>query len=69
MCLARGFLIALGVVIACFRTVYGLSNWWVHLHRALKLLGYIVSLAGLAGMKSRCSQVFWQRHKPAVRLC
>lgn len=48
MCLAWGFLIPLGVVIACFRTVYGLSSWWFHLHRALQLLGFIVSVVGMS---------------------
>ena len=48
MCLAWGFLIPLGVVIACFRTVRGMGTWWFHLHRALQLLGFLVSLAGLS---------------------
>ena len=48
MCLAWGFLIPVGVVIACFRTVRGLGTWWFHLHRALQTLGFLVSLAGLS---------------------
>ncbi|KAL3130178.1 hypothetical protein ABBQ38_008483 [Trebouxia sp. C0009 RCD-2024] len=48
MCLAWGFLIPVGVVIACFRTVRGMGTWWFHLHRALQILGFLVSLAGLS---------------------
>ncbi|KAL0017909.1 hypothetical protein WJX77_004442 [Trebouxia sp. C0004] len=48
MCLAWGFLIPVGVVIACFRTVRSLGTWWFHLHRALQILGFLVSLAGLS---------------------
>ncbi|DBB02803.1 TPA: hypothetical protein ACH3X1_013633 [Trebouxia sp. C0004] len=48
MCLAWGFLIPAGVVIACFRTVRGMGTWWFHLHRALQILGFLVSLAGLS---------------------
>ena len=36
------------VVVACFRTVYGLSNWWFYLHRALQLHGFNVSIAGMS---------------------
>ena len=31
MCLAWGFLIPVGVVIACFRTVRSMGTWWFHL--------------------------------------
>ncbi len=65
MCLSWGFLIPLGVVIACFRTVRGMGNWWFHLHRALQTLGFLVSLAGLAvGVYLDPGQggLFWQ-HK------
>lgn len=65
MCLAWGFLIPLGVVIACFRTVRGMGTWWFHLHRALQILGFLVSLAGLAvGVYLDPGQggLFWQ-HK------
>ncbi len=65
MCLSWGFLIPLGVVIACFRTVRGMGTWWFHLHRALQTLGFLVSLAGLAvGVYLDPGQggLFWQ-HK------
>ncbi len=65
MCLSWGFLIPLGVVIACFRTVRGMGTWWFHLHRALQILGFLVSLAGLAvGVYLDPGQggLFWQ-HK------
>jgi len=48
MCLAWGFLAPFGIVIACFRTVRGMGAWWFHLHRALLLLGFLASLAGLS---------------------
>jgi len=63
--LSWGFLIPLGVVIACFRTVRGMGTWWFHLHRALQILGFLVSLAGLAvGVYLDPGQggLFWQ-HK------
>jgi len=41
MCLSWGFLIPLGVVIACFRTVRGMGTWWFHLHRALAVGVYL----------------------------
>lgn len=65
MCLSWGFLIPLGVVIACFRTVRGMGTWWYHLHRALQILGFLVSLAGLSvGVYLDPGQggLFWQ-HK------
>ncbi|KAA6428493.1 MAG: hypothetical protein FRX49_01369, partial [Trebouxia sp. A1-2] len=48
MCISWGCLIPLGVVIACFRTVRGMGAWWFHLHRVLALLGFLISVAGLA---------------------
>ena len=48
MCISWGCLIPLGVVIACFRTVRGSDSWWFHLHRILALLGFLISVAGLA---------------------
>lgn len=47
MCLAWGFLIPLGVLIAAFRSVSRGSAWWFYLHIALQTLGYLVSLAGV----------------------
>ena len=48
MCLAWGALIPIAVVIATFRSVYGMGTWWFHLHRMLNILGFLVSLAGVA---------------------
>lgn len=48
MCLAWGFLIPLGVVIAAFRGVSRGSAWWFYVHITLQTLGYLVSLAGVA---------------------
>ena len=48
MCLAWGALIPIAVVIATFRTVRGAGTWWFHLHSIFNILGFLVSLAGLA---------------------
>lgn len=47
MCLAWGFLIPLGILIAAFRSLSGGSAWWFYLHIPLNVLGYLVSLAGV----------------------
>ena len=48
MCLAWGFLIPLGVLIAAFRSVTGGRAWWFYVHITLQTLGYLVSLAGVS---------------------
>ena len=48
MCLAWGALIPIAVVIATFRTVRGTGTWWFHLHSVFNILGFLVSLAGVA---------------------
>ncbi|DBB00678.1 TPA: hypothetical protein ACH3X3_002352 [Trebouxia sp. C0006] len=65
MCISWGCLIPLGVVIACFRTVRGSDSWWFHLHRILALLGFLISVAGLAVgvyLDPGVGGLFWQ-HK------
>lgn len=65
MCISWGCLIPLGVVIACFRTVRGSDSWWFHLHRILALLGFLISVAGLAVgvyLDPEVGGLFWQ-HK------
>lgn len=49
LCLAWGFLIPAGIVVAAFRTVTRQSNaWWYYVHVSFQIIGFLMSLAGIA---------------------
>ena len=48
LCLAWGWFIPAGIVIASFRSLTRLgSNWWYYLHIAFQIIGLLLSLAGI----------------------
>ena len=49
LCLAWGFFIPAGIVVAAFRTVTKLgSAWWYYVHVSFQTIGFLLSLAGIA---------------------
>lgn len=48
LCLAWGWFIPAGIVIASFRSLTRLgSNWWYYLHISFQIIGLLLSLAGI----------------------
>jgi len=49
LCLAWGWFIPAGIVIASCRSLTRLgSNWWYYLHIAFQIIGLLLSLTGVA---------------------
>lgn len=65
LCLAWGFLIPAGIVIASFRSVAKLgSAWWYYVHVVFQIVGFLASLAGVAvGCYFPANEELMVRHK------